>query len=85
MQAEDIVKHLKIQKSTLSSIPARMICLVIKLTARYDDIVKSALQMVRIFVENRNNISIIITNCENITMKQEEEIKLTLQNKMKLG
>ena len=82
--AEDIVKHLKIQKSTLSSIPARMICLVIKLTARYDDIVKSALQMVRIFVENRNNISIIITNCENITMKQEEEIKLTLQNKCKI-
>ena len=40
--------------------------------------------MVRIFVENRNNISIIITNCENITMKQEEEIKLTLQNKCKI-
>ena len=82
--AEDIVKHLKIQKSTLSSIPARMICLVIKLTERYDDIVKSALQMVRIFVENRENISIIITKCENITMKQEEEIKLTLKKKCKI-
>ena len=35
--AEDIVKHLKVQKSCLSSIPARMICLVTKLTARYDD------------------------------------------------
>ena len=30
--AEEIVKHLKIQRATLSIIPARMICLVIKLS-----------------------------------------------------
>ena len=81
---EDIVKRLKIQKSTLSSIPARMICLVIKLTASYYYIVKSALQMLRIFAENRNNISIIITNCEDIKMTQEEEIKLILNRKCKI-
>lgn len=40
--------------------------------------------MVRIFAENRNNISIIITNCEDITMKQEEEIKFTLNKKCKI-
>ena len=83
--AEEIVKHLKIQKSTLSSIPARMICLVIKLTARYDDIIKSALQMVKIFNENRANIAIIITNSENATMVQEEEIKKALEKKCKIN
>ena len=83
--AEEIVKHLKIQKSTLSSIPARMICLVIKLTARYDDIIKSALQMVKIFYENRNNITIIITNSENITIVQEAEISKSLENKCKIN
>ena len=83
--ADDIVKHLKIQKSTLSIIPARMICLVIKLSKRYDDIIKSALQMVRIFAENRSNIAVIITFCEEIKMKQEEEIKLSLKNKCKIN
>ena len=83
--AEEIVKHLKIQKSTLSSIPARMICLVIKLTARYDDIIKSALQMVKIFYENKNNITIIITNSENITIVQEAEISKSLENKCKIN
>ena len=82
--AEDIVQHLKIQKSTLSIIPAIMICLVIKLTKRYDDIVKSALQMVRIFAENRSNIAVIITFCEEIKMKQEEEIKFNLEKKCKI-
>lgn len=81
--AEDIVKHLQIQKSTLSVIPAKMICLVIKLTARYDDIVKSALQMIRIFASNRDNICVIITFCEELKMPQAEEIKLILQKNVK--
>jgi hypothetical protein len=62
-----------------------MICLVIKLTARYDDIIKSALQMVKIFYENRNNITIIITNSENITIVQEAEISKSLENKCKIN
>ena len=82
--AEDIVKHLKIQKSTLSVIPARMICLVTKLTARYDDIVKALLQMVRIFIENRNNLAIIITFCEDITITQEAEISKVIEKKIKI-
>ena len=82
--AEEIVKHLKIQKSCLSSIPARMICLVIKFSVRYDDIIKSALQMVKIFYENRDNIAIIITNSEKVTMIQSSEIEAALMNKCKI-
>ena len=82
--AEDIVKHLKIQKSTLSVIPAKMICLVTKLTERYDDIVKALLQMARIFHENRNNIVIIITFCEKITITQEAEISKVIEKKIKI-
>lgn len=40
--------------------------------------------MVKIFHENRNNISIIITNCENITMKQNSEIQAVLEKKCKI-
>ena len=82
--AEEIVKHLKLQKSTLKSIPVRMICLVVKRTSRYDDIVKSVIQMVKIFNENRKNISIIITNSEDTTIVQEEEIKMSLEKKCKI-
>lgn len=82
--AEEIVKHLKIQKSCLSSIPARMICLVIKFSVRYDDIIKSALQMVKIFYENRDNILVIITNSENVTITQSSEIEAALSKKCKI-
>ena len=82
--AEEIVKHLKIQKSCLSSIPARMICLVIKFSVRYDDIIKSALQMVKIFHDNRENILVIITNSENVSMVQMSEIEAALAKKCKI-
>ena len=82
--AEDIVKHLKIQRSTLSVIPAKMICLVTKLTTRYDDIVKALLQMVRIFASNRDNLAIIITFCEDLTIQQEVEISKIIEIKIKI-
>ncbi len=82
--AEDIVKHLKIQKCTLSAIPARMICLVTKLTARYDDIVRALLQMVKIFFEHRDNIAIIITFSENISTTQEAEILEVIEKRLKI-
>ena len=82
--AEDIVKHLKIQRSTLSVIPAKMICLVTKLTTRYDDIVKALLQMVRIFASNRDNLAIIITFCEDLTIQQEVEIPKIIEKKIKI-
>ena len=83
--AEDIVKHLKIQSSTLSVIPAKMICLVTKLTTRYDDIVKDLHQMVRIFESNRDNLAIIVTFCEDLTLQQESEIQKIIENKMKIN
>ena len=83
--AEDIVKHLKIQSSTLSVIPAKMICLVTKLTTRYDDIVKDLIQMVRIFESNRDNLAIIVTFCEDLTLQQESEIQKIIEKKMKIN
>ena len=83
--AEDIVKHLKIQSSTLSVIRAKMICLVTKLTTRYDDIVKDLQQMVRIFVSNRDNLAIIVTFCEDLTLQQEAEIQKIIEKKMKIN
>ena len=83
--AEDIVKHLKIQSSTLSVIPAKMICLVTKLTTRYDDIVKDLHQMVRIFESNRDNLAVIVTFCEDLTLQQESEIQKIIERKMKIN
>ena len=83
--AVDIVKHLKIQSSTLSVIPAKMICLVTKLTTRYDDIVKDLHQMVRIFESNRDNLAIIVTFCEDLTLQQEAEIQKIIEKKMKIN
>ena len=83
--AEEIVKHLKIQSSTLSVIPAKMICLVTKLTTRYDDIVKDLIQMVRIFESNRDNLAIIVTFCEDLTLQQEAEIQKIIETKMKIN
>ena len=72
---------LKKQVTNLSLIPAKMICLVIKYYTRYDDILKSACEMIRIFNSNRNNIAIIISFCENISIRTEEDIKLILEKK----
>ena len=83
--AEEIVKHLKIQSSTLSVIPAKMICLVTKLTTRYDDIEKDLHQMVRIFESNRDNLAVIVTFCEDLTLQQEAEIQKIIETKMKIN
>ena len=83
--AEEIVKHLKIQSSTLSVIPAKMICLVTKLTTRYDDIVKDLHQMVRIFESNRDNLAVIVTFCEDLILQQEAEIQKIIETKMKIN
>ena len=82
--SSDIGMILRKQISTLSLIPAKMICLVIKLTERYDDMLKSAIQMIKIFNNNINNISIIISFCENISIRAEEDIKTILEKKCKI-
>ena len=62
-----------------------MICLVTKLTTRYDDIVKDLHQMVRIFESNRDNLAIIVTFCEDLTLQQESEIQKIIEKKMKIN
>ena len=71
----DFAKHLKEQKTVLSTIPVRLICFVLKYGTRYDDLIKSFNQMLLIFRNYRKNIAIIITNTEEMTMKNQNEIE----------
>ena len=81
--AEEVVKHLKVQKSTLSVIPVRIICFIIKYE-RYDLIQKNAINMFKIFYEHRKNICIIITFSETLTNVQKAEIQTIFKTKLKL-
>ena len=81
----DIAKHLKIQKNTLSAIPLRMICFVIKFTSRYDDLLKSASQMLMIFKEYRKNILLILTNTENVSVSDKAEVEYIFNQKYKIS
>ena len=71
----DFAKHLKTQKTVLSTIPVRLICFVIKYGTRYDDLIRDFNQMLLIFKNYRKNIIIIITNTEEMTMKTQSEIE----------
>lgn len=62
-----------------------MICLVIKLTPRYDDMFRDARYLIPIFDEYKQNISIIITNSENATKQSISEIKYIFEKKIKIG
>ena len=82
---DTIVNRLKIQKYFFSSIiDIKMICLVIKLTPRYDDMVRDARYLIPIFDEYKQNISIIITNSENATKQGISEIKYIFEKKFKI-
>lgn len=81
----DISKHLKIQKNTLSTIPLRMICFIIKFTSRYDDLVKSASQMLMIFKEYRKNILLIFTNSERVSVTDKADVEHIFNQKFKIS
>ena len=81
---QDIVSHLKIQKTALSAIPVRMICFVIKYSPRNDDFERELGQMLSIFDNYIKNIVIIITKSENIDMKRKEDIKFLFKNKFNI-
>lgn len=81
--AEEVVRHLKIQKSTLSVIPVRIICFIIKYD-RYDLIQKKAVQMLKIFFEHKDNICIIITFSEKANDTQKSEIQFLFKTKFKI-
>ena len=82
--AEEISRHLKIQKFILSVIPVKIICFVIKLNNRYDLLYQSALQMIKIFYEHKNNIVVIITFAEKITQIKMNEIQTLFIKKLGL-
>ena len=72
---QDIIVHLRTQKTALSSIPIRIICFVIKYSPRNDDFERELGQMLQIFDKYLKNIVIIIS-------KSEEIIKSTKKKKI---
>ena len=78
---QDIIGHLKVQKTALSAIPVRMICFVIKYSPRNDDFERELGQMLSIFDNYLKNVTIIITKSEEVTMKRKEEIKFLFKEK----
>jgi len=81
---QDIIGHLRVQKTALSTIPVRMICFVIKYSPRNDDFERELGQMLSIFSNYIKNVTIIITKSENINMKRKEEIKFLFKNKFEI-
>lgn len=71
----DFAKHLKAQKTVLSTIPVRLICFVLKFGTRYDDLIREFNQMYFMFRNYKNNVAIIITNTETMTIKDQSEIE----------
>ena len=80
----DIIKHLKVQKNTLSIIPVRLICFVVKYSTRYDDLIRSVSQMLTIFKDYRKNIVLIITNSEGVHIKDQSEIEHIFTQKFRM-
>ena len=78
---QDIIGHLKTQKTALSAIPIRMICVIIKYSPRNDDFERELGQMLYIFDNYISNITIIISKSEDITNKRKEEIAFIFKNK----
>ena len=82
---QDIIGHLKTQKTALSAIPIRMICFIIKYSPRNDDFERELGQMLYIFDNYISNITIIISKSEEITNKRKEEIAFLFKNKFGIG
>ena len=80
----DIIKHLKVQKNTLSIIPVRLICFVVKYSTRYDDLIRAVSQMLTIFKDYRKNIVLIITNSEGVHIKDQSEIEHIFTQKFRM-
>ena len=58
-----------------------MICFIVKYTSRYDYLVKSVSKMLKIFKEYRKNISLIVSNSEESSIKQQSEIEQIFKTK----
>ena len=80
----DFAKHLKEQQAILSAIPVHLICFVIKYSNRYDEIIRSFNQMFLIFRNYTKNITVIITNTEEMSIKNQSEIQLIFNKKLEI-
>ena len=81
---KNIVEHLITQINTLSTIPVKMLCFVIKYTNRYDNMENEVNQMLDIFEDLIKNITIIITHSENVKDIEKEEIKFIFKEQFKI-
>ena len=83
---QDIMVHLRTQKTALSCIPIRIICFVIKYSPRNDDFERELGQMLQIFDKYIKNIVIIISKSEEIikSTKRKEEIKFLFNKKFNI-
>ena len=81
---QDIMLHLRIQKTTLSHIPVRLICFVIKYSPRNDDFERELGQMLSIFQNYIQNVMIFISKSEDVNLKRKEEIKFIFKNKFNI-
>jgi len=81
---QDTVKHLTLQKNILNVIPVRMICFVIKYDKRYDHLINDLSQMLSIFYNYKDNITIIVTHSEECTITDKANIR-AIFNKPNFG
>ena len=81
---KNIVEHLINQINTLSTIPIKMLCFVIKYTNRYDNMENEVSQMLEIFEDLIKNITIIITHSENVKDTEKENIKFILKEQFEI-
>ena len=78
---KDQLNHFSIQQTTLSVIPVRMLCFVIKWENRHDPIIKNIQIMKQIFEDYMDNTVIIITHSEPILtcMGKQTDIKHVIE------
>ena len=81
---KNIVEHLINQINTLSTIPIKMLCFVIKYTNRYDNMENEVSQMLEIFEDLIENITIIITHSENVKDTEKETIKYIIKEQFQI-
>ena len=85
--SENIMNHLKIQKTAVQSIPVRMICFIVEIFDRSAFINKEISEMLKIFDDYRNNITIIITKIDrikNFNDTSKKKIIKKIENNFKL-
>ena len=81
----DQLNHFKTQQATLSVIPVRMICFVIKFENRHDALINNIYAMKQVFEDYMDNTMIIITHSEPIiqNVRKQSEIRLIIETRLK--